>query len=134
MVSKMVMALEAAAPETAMAGVMVAVTRTPATVLRPTRPRRPPSTPDVVRFVSGIGLMLSQIPGRSLDRHASWTLPSGRPTTTGAAMTTWEYLTAPLLIHNTAAILNNWCQQDWDLAQGGTGPEGGAVGYYTRTQ
>ncbi len=23
-------------------------------------------------------------------------------------MPTWEYLTTPLLIHNTAAILNNW--------------------------
>ena len=26
-------------------------------------------------------------------------------------MTTWEYLTTPLLIHNTAAILNNWGKQ-----------------------
>ena len=29
-------------------------------------------------------------------------------------MTTWEYLTTPLLIHNTAAILNNWGKQGWE--------------------
>ena len=32
-------------------------------------------------------------------------------------MTTWEYLTTPLLIHNTAAILNNWGKQGWELVQ-----------------
>ena len=30
-------------------------------------------------------------------------------------MITWEYLTTPLLIHNTAAILNNWGKQGWEL-------------------
>ena len=47
-------------------------------------------------------------------------------------MTTWEYLTAPLLIHNTAAILNNWGKQGWELVQVVTGPEGGLVGYFKR--
>ncbi len=42
-------------------------------------------------------------------------------------MTTWEYLTTPLLIHNTAAILNNWGKQGWELVQVVTGPEGGLV-------
>ncbi|MDX2376900.1 DUF4177 domain-containing protein [Microbacterium sp. LRZ72] len=47
-------------------------------------------------------------------------------------MTTWEYLTAPLMIHNTAAILNNWGKQGWELVQVVTGPEGGLVGYFKR--
>jgi hypothetical protein len=37
-------------------------------------------------------------------------------------MTTWEYLTTPLLIHNTAAILNNWGKQGWELVQVVPGP------------
>ena len=47
-------------------------------------------------------------------------------------MTTWEYLTTPLLIHNTAAILNNWGKQGWELVQVLTGPEGGLVAYFKR--
>ena len=39
-------------------------------------------------------------------------------------MTTWEYLTTPLLIHNTAAILNNWGKQGWELVQVVHGPRG----------
>jgi hypothetical protein len=56
-----------------------------------------------------------------------------RPTTTRRSlMTTWEYLTTPLLIHNTAAILNNWGKQGWELVQVVTGPEGGLVAYFKR--
>lgn len=47
-------------------------------------------------------------------------------------MTTWEYVTTPLLIHNTAAILNNWGKQGWELVQVITGPEGGLVAYFKR--
>ena len=47
-------------------------------------------------------------------------------------MTTWEYLTTPLLIHNTAAILNNWGKQGWELVQVVQGPEGGLVAYFKR--
>ena len=47
-------------------------------------------------------------------------------------MTTWEYLTTPLLIHNTAAILNNWGKQGWELVQIVQGPEGGLVAYLER--
>lgn len=47
-------------------------------------------------------------------------------------MTTWEYVTTPLLIHNTAAILNNWGKQGWELVQVVPGPEGGLVGYFKR--
>jgi hypothetical protein len=44
----------------------------------------------------------------------------------------WEYLTTPLMIHNTAAILNNWGEQGWELVQVVTGPEGGLVAYLKR--
>lgn len=47
-------------------------------------------------------------------------------------MTTWEYFTTPLLIHNTAAILNNWGKQGWELVQVVPGPEGGLVAYFKR--
>lgn len=47
-------------------------------------------------------------------------------------MTTWEYLTTPLVIHNTAAILNNWGKHGWELVQVVQGPEGGLVAYFKR--
>ncbi len=47
-------------------------------------------------------------------------------------MPTWEYLTTPLMIHNTAAILNSWGSQGWELVQVVTGPEGGLVAYLKR--
>jgi len=45
---------------------------------------------------------------------------------------TWEYLTTPLMIRNTAAILNNWGAEGWELVQIVTGPEGGIVAYLKR--
>ena len=47
-------------------------------------------------------------------------------------MTTWEYMTTPLIVHNTAAILNNWGSQGWELVQVVQGPEGGLVAYLKR--
>ncbi len=47
-------------------------------------------------------------------------------------MQKWEYLTAPLLIHNTTAILNNFGSQGWELVQVVSGPEGGLVAYFKR--
>ena len=32
-------------------------------------------------------------------------------------MPAWEYLTTPLMIHNTAAILNNWGSDGWELCR-----------------
>ena len=32
-------------------------------------------------------------------------------------MTTWEYLTAPVLIHNTKAILDQFGADGWELVQ-----------------
>ncbi|HEV7567243.1 MAG: hypothetical protein QOD05_732 [Microbacteriaceae bacterium] len=47
-------------------------------------------------------------------------------------MARWEYLTTPLMIHNTAAILNNWGSDGWELVQIVVGPEGGLVAYLKR--
>ncbi|WP_319014815.1 hypothetical protein [Microcella sp.] len=47
-------------------------------------------------------------------------------------MTQWEYLTTPLMIHTTQAILNNWGSQGWELVQVVAGPEGGLVAYLKR--
>lgn len=49
-----------------------------------------------------------------------------------AVMPRWEYLTTPLIVHNTAAILNNWGEQGWELVQVVKGPEGGLVAYLKR--
>src|SRR3954463_6986555 len=38
------------------------------------------------------------------------------------AMTQWEYLTAPLLIHNTKQILDNFGADGWELVQIVNGP------------
>ncbi|WP_437184130.1 hypothetical protein [Subtercola boreus] len=47
-------------------------------------------------------------------------------------MTTWEYVTTPLMIHNTAAILNNWGSDGWELVQIVTNEQGGIVAYLKR--
>lgn len=47
-------------------------------------------------------------------------------------MTQWEYLTTPLMIHTTQAILNNWGSEGWELVQVVQGPEGGLVAYFKR--
>jgi len=49
-----------------------------------------------------------------------------------ALMTQWEYLTTPLMIHTTQAILNNWGADGWELVQVVPGPEGGLVAYLKR--
>lgn len=51
---------------------------------------------------------------------------------TGDSVTTWEYLTTPLMIHNTAAILNNWGKQGWELVQVVPNADGGLVAYLKR--
>lgn len=49
-----------------------------------------------------------------------------------AVMQRWEYVTTPLIVHNTTAILNNWGDQGWELVQIVQGPEGGLVAYLKR--
>ncbi|MBM7824528.1 hypothetical protein JOD55_000355 [Arcanobacterium pluranimalium] len=39
-------------------------------------------------------------------------------------MTTWEYVTVPLLVHNTKAILDNWGMDGWELVSVLPGPDG----------
>jgi len=47
-------------------------------------------------------------------------------------MTKWEYITTPLGIHNTTAVLNHWGSEGWELVQVSTGPEGGLIAYLKR--
>ena len=44
----------------------------------------------------------------------------------------WEYLTAPLLIHNTKAILDNFGQDGWELVTIQTNAQGGLVAFLKR--
>lgn len=49
-------------------------------------------------------------------------------------MTTWEYLTAPLISHTTKQILDNFGSEGWELVQVVPGPGGGEqlVAYFKR--
>ena len=48
-------------------------------------------------------------------------------------MTTWEYVTVPVLVHATKQILDNWGQDGWELVQvvPGMNPEN-LVAYFKR--
>ncbi|GAB3400139.1 DUF4177 domain-containing protein [Flindersiella endophytica] len=50
-----------------------------------------------------------------------------------SAMTKWEYLTAPLLVHNTKQILDTFGEDGWELVQvvPGLNPEQ-LVAYFKR--
>ena len=64
--------------------------------------------------------------GEGLDTVPAMTPP-------GPAVTRWEYLTAPLLIHNTKAILDNFGRDGWELVTvtSGMSPEQ-LVGWFKR--
>lgn len=48
-------------------------------------------------------------------------------------MKKWEYLTAPLLIHNTKMILDNFGMDGWELVQIVPGPSAeNLVAYFKR--
>ncbi|GGG19014.1 hypothetical protein GCM10007304_36220 [Rhodococcoides trifolii] len=50
-----------------------------------------------------------------------------------SASTTWEYFTAPLLIHNTKTILDNFGSDGWELVTVLPGPTGEQlVAYFKR--
>lgn len=51
----------------------------------------------------------------------------------GRTMTKWEYLTAPVLVHSTKQILDNFGSEGWELVQmvPGMDPEN-LVAYFKR--
>jgi hypothetical protein len=59
---------------------------------------------------------------RERRRRRIWRTPSecNPPQRDGLyseAMTKWEYVTVPLLVHATKQILDNWGQDGWELVQ-----------------
>lgn len=50
------------------------------------------------------------------------------------SMTTWEYLTIPLIPHNTKAILDMHGEEGWELVTVVPGPNGGLVAYLKRAK
>ena len=67
--------------------------------------------------------------------HFQPTDPWGKARTIarGESMTTWEYLTAPVLVHATKQILDNFGAEGWELVQivPGMNPEN-LVAYFKR--
>jgi hypothetical protein len=50
-------------------------------------------------------------------------------------MTTWEYVTVPLLVHATKQILDTWGQDGWELVQVVPGPNSeNMVAYLKRSK
>ncbi|MDR0432650.1 MAG: DUF4177 domain-containing protein [Bifidobacteriaceae bacterium] len=48
-------------------------------------------------------------------------------------MTQWEYLTAPLLTHNTKSLLDNFGTEGWELVAVVPGRDGsGLIAYFKR--
>ena len=58
---------------------------------------------------------------------------AGHGFNTVSVMTTWEYLTAPVLVHSTKQILDNFGADGWELVQivPGMNPEN-LVAYFKR--
>ncbi|ABD13627.1 hypothetical protein Francci3_4281 [Frankia casuarinae] len=51
----------------------------------------------------------------------------------GVMQTKWEYVTAPVLIHATKQILDNWGEDGWELVQIVPGPNPESlVAYFKR--
>ncbi|HEY0117743.1 MAG TPA: hypothetical protein VGC04_03075 [Cellulomonas sp.] len=50
------------------------------------------------------------------------------------ATTRWEYVTIPLVIHATKAILDQWGADGWELVTVIPGPDGGLVAYLKRAK
>lgn len=46
-----------------------------------------------------------------------------------SATTKWEYLTAPVLVHATKQILDNFGQDGWELVAIHTNAQGGLVAF-----
>lgn len=49
-------------------------------------------------------------------------------------MTTWEYLTAPLPLHNEVLALNNFGSMGWELVSVITNAQGGLLAFFKKAK
>ena len=47
-------------------------------------------------------------------------------------MQKWEYATVPLLVHATKQILDNWCEEGYELVSVVPGPSAEQLGAYLK--
>jgi hypothetical protein len=71
------------------------------------------------RRTAGRRLSASQL---TYDRRGGWGNPARGPMRPRTPMTTWEYVTVPLLVHATKQILDNWGDDGWELVAVIPGP------------
>jgi hypothetical protein len=90
---------------------------------------RVPGQVHVDHRVVVVGVAEHRVREQVHDGHASD--PGGRSRV--RAMTKWEYLTAPVLVHSTKQILDNFGSDGWELVQvvPGMNPEN-LVAYFKR--
>lgn len=90
---------------------------------------QPDPRPVVARIARGrlIGRFEVGHDGKSRSAPPPW-----RAMDTVAGMTRWEYATAPLIVHATQQILNNWGEDGWELVQTVVMPDGNLVAYFKR--
>jgi hypothetical protein len=70
---------------------------------------------------------------RALGRTIGRARPARVPPDRLVGMTKWEYLTAPVLIHATKQILDNFGADGWELVQIVPGPDSAnPVAYFKR--
>lgn len=97
--------------------------------------RKAEEPPDTGR-IGGLRQRREAPPGPARTRRTCVEIPLvtvRAMSTPGAAVTRWEYLTAPLLIHNTKVILDNFGRDGWELVAvtSGMSPEQ-LVGWFKR--
>src|SRR5690242_1270563 len=103
------------------------------------RTRLPLSASDIASAAATVVLPVPPLPVTTWScveratRRAYFAQPDAQGDRYSRAMTKWEYLTAPVLVHATKQILDNFGQDGWELVQivPGMNPEN-LVAYFKR--